>query len=98
MRAGRRLLRGRSWSGQGKITKVEVSLNSGKTWQTANLREPNIAQAWVRWDLAWNATPGHYGLIARATDERGNTQPLRVPFNEQGYLYGGIVSHPVSVT
>src|SRR5438132_6988126 len=98
VRAGRRLLRGRSWSGQGKITKVEISLNSGKTWQAANLREPNIAQAWVRWDLAWNATPGHYGLIARATDERGNTQPLRVPFNEQGYLYGGIVSHPVSVT
>ncbi|HTD48648.1 MAG TPA: sulfite oxidase [bacterium] len=96
--AGRRLLRGRSWSGQGKITKVVVSLNSGKTWQPANLREPNIAQAWVRWDLAWNATPGRYGLIARATDDRGNTQPLKVPFNEQGYLYGGIVSHPVSVT
>jgi sulfane dehydrogenase subunit SoxC len=95
--AGRHLLRGRSWSGQAKIGAVEVSPDTGKTWQRANLREPNIAQAWVRWDLEWNARQGQYGLFARATDQRGNAQPFSVPFNEQGYLYGAVVSHPVSV-
>jgi hypothetical protein len=30
-------------------------------------------------------------------DDQGNTQPETVPFNEQGYLYGAVVEHPVSV-
>lgn len=97
LRAGRQLIRGRSWSGQGKISKVVVSADNGVTWSTARLREPNIGQAWVRWDTEWDAKPGQYGLVARATDERGTTQPFRVPFNEQGYLYGAVVSHPVTV-
>ncbi len=96
--AGKRLLRGRSWSGQGKIAKVEVSLDGGKTWQLARLREPNLSQAWVRWDIDWDARPGNYSLQARATDDRGNTQPARVPFNKKGYLYWGVVTHSVKVS
>jgi sulfane dehydrogenase subunit SoxC len=95
--AGRQLLRGRSWSGQGKISKVEVSLDRAVSWQAARLREPNVTQAWVRWDLDWDARPGSYSLRARATDERGNKQPAITPFNDQGYLYNGIVGHPVTV-
>lgn len=96
--AGRYLLRGRSWSANGKIARVEVSLDGGETWQTARLRKPNIAQAWVRWDIDWLAQSGHYNLQARATDEKGNTQPSAVPFNEKGYLYEAVVNHPVSVS
>jgi sulfane dehydrogenase subunit SoxC len=95
--SGRHLLRGRSWSGQGKIAKVEVSMDRGITWRPARLREPNIAQAWVRWDVDWDAQPGDYSLRARATDERGNTQPVIAPWNDQGYLYNGVIGHPVAV-
>jgi hypothetical protein len=95
--AGRNLPRGRSWSGQGKVTKVEVSLNGGKTWQQARLREPNIPFAWVRWDIDWSASPGQYQLQARATDDKGNTQPMSIPFNEKGYLYGAVITHPVTI-
>ena len=95
--SGKRLLRGRSWSAQGKITQVEVSLDNGQTWQQARLREPNLSQAWVRWDIDWNAQPGNYQLQARATDERGNKQPASVPFNEKGYLYWGVVTHSIKV-
>lgn len=98
IKAGRQLLRGRSWSGGGKIAKVDYSLDGGKTYQPVRLREPNIERAWVRWDFEWEASPGTYGIRLRATDDRGNTQPERVPFNEQGYLYGAVVSHPVTVT
>jgi sulfane dehydrogenase subunit SoxC len=91
------LLRGRSWSGSGKIAKVEVSLDEGKNWQPARLRSPNLDQAWVCWDLDWNPTPGNYKLQARATDDKGNTQPTNVPLNEKGYLYWGVVSHPLTV-
>ncbi len=95
--AGYYLLRGRSWSGKGKIVCVEVSLDGGKTWQLARLREPNFPFAWVRWDIDWNPVPGEYSLQARATDNLGNTQPKTVPWNNFGLLYGGIVSHPVTV-
>ena len=95
--SGNRLLRGRSWSGQGTITQVEVSFDDGQTWQQARLREPNLPQAWVRWDLDWDARPGTYKLQARATDDRGMTQPERVPFNEKGYLYWGVATHSIAV-
>ncbi|MEM6398814.1 MAG: sulfite oxidase [Cyanobacteria bacterium P01_D01_bin.116] len=91
------LLRGRSWSGKGKIVRVEVSLDGGKTWQLARLREPNFPFAWVRWEVDWNPIPGEYSLQARATDNLGNTQPLTVPWNDKGLLYGAVVSHPVRV-
>ena len=95
--AGKRLLRGRSWSSQGKIAQVEVSLDGGKTWQQARLHEPNLPQAWVRWDLDWDARPGNYKLQARATDDLGNKQPDSVPFNKKGYLYWGVVTHSLRV-
>lgn len=95
--AGKHLLRGRAWSGEGHITEVEVSLDDGRTWQKARLREPNISQAWVRWDLEWNARPGTYKLQARATDNKGNQQPFKIPFNEEGYSHWAVVTHPVQV-
>jgi sulfane dehydrogenase subunit SoxC len=95
--AGQRLLRGRSWSGHGKIQHVEVSLDRSITWHPARLREPNIQQAWVRWDVDWNATRGDYSLRARATDDQGNYQPAVTPWNDQGYLYGAIIGHPITV-
>ena len=95
--AGPRLLRGRSWSGHGKIKNVDVSFDRGVTWRPARLRDPNLQQAWVRWDVDWNPLPGDYSLRARATDERGNVQPAATPWNDQGYLYGGIIGHRVKV-
>jgi hypothetical protein len=77
---------------------VEYSLSQGKSWQVANLREPNIAAAWVRWDFEWVAKPGKHTIRVRATDEKGNTQPDGVPFNQQGYLYNAVVDHPITVT
>jgi DMSO/TMAO reductase YedYZ molybdopterin-dependent catalytic subunit len=97
VRTGRTLLRGRSWSGQGKIAKVDVSLDGGTTWQPARLREPNIECAWVRWDLDWSPPPGRYRLQARATDDRGNTQPDRIPLNAEGYAHWAVVTHEITV-
>lgn len=97
LKAGRHRIRGRSWSPFGKIARVEYSLDGGSTWQTAVLREPNIARAGVRWDFEWEARPGRYTIRVRATDEMGNRQPDRVPWNQKGYLYNAVVDHPVEV-
>jgi hypothetical protein len=93
----RHLVRGRSWSPFAKIAQVDYSLDAGKSWKKATLREPNIAQAWARWDFEWDAGPGKHNIRVRATDEKGNGQPDRVAFNEQGYLYDAVVDHPITV-
>ena len=96
--AGRHRLRGFAWSPVGRIGRVEVSLDRGTTWRPAALREPNIARAWVRWELDWDARAGEHVILTRATDDRGNTQPASIPWNAQGYGYNVPVPHPVKVT
>jgi hypothetical protein len=41
--------------------------------------------------------PGDHEVRVKATDERGNSQPEAVPCNDLGYLYGGVVGHPIHV-
>lgn len=94
--AGPRVVTGRAWSGAGAIDHVEVSFD-GATWQHATLDQRNVPKAWARWSLPWSPTPGSYTIRARATDSRGNTQPSSVPFNDQGYLFGAVVDHPITV-
>ncbi len=96
--AGDRTVRGFAWSAFGKISKVEYSLDGEKTWNQAQLLEPNNPFVWVRWQFPWQATPGSYTIMMKATDEKGNTQPDKVPWNEQGYLYNAVVPHPIKVT
>jgi DMSO/TMAO reductase YedYZ molybdopterin-dependent catalytic subunit len=95
--AGRYLLTGRSWSGHQKIEHVDVSFDRGVTWQPAALEARNSPRAWVRWSIVWDARAGSQVLMARATDKRGNVQPMTVPFNALGYLFWAVVQHPVTV-
>ena len=96
--AGYHVLTGRSWSPDAPIERVQISTDGGGTWSNASLREPNLPGAWVRSIFGWEAAPGSYELRARATDERGRTQPDHVPWNERGYLFGAVIGHPVEVT
>jgi DMSO/TMAO reductase YedYZ molybdopterin-dependent catalytic subunit len=89
-------LHGRSWSGTGGIRKVEVSTDGGLSWRRASVT--GEARGWQRWSVPWRPTgPGSYTLRARATDRTGVTQPDVAPYNTQGYLFGAVVDHPVTV-
>ncbi|MFJ6620559.1 sulfite oxidase [Kitasatospora sp. NPDC091335] len=91
-------LHGRSWSGTAAVRRVEVSTDGGRTWRRAELRDEPRADGWTRWTVDWRPEgPGRYELRARATDRRGNTQPERAVFNREGYLFGAVVAHPVTV-
>jgi len=92
-----RVLRGRSWSGNGRIRKVEVSTDGGSSWQRARRIGRDEPRAWQRWEVPWRPAPGSYELLARATDETGTTQPATTPYNPLGYLFGAVVRHPVTV-
>lgn len=93
---GAQRLTGRSWSGLGRISRVDVSVDGGP-WRAAVLEKRNEDLAWRQWSFPWNAKRGEHTVSVRARDDQGNVQPETVPFNEQGYLFGAIVDHPVSV-
>jgi sulfane dehydrogenase subunit SoxC len=94
--AGRNVLYGRSWSGQGAISQVEYSVD-GLPWRVARLFGENVPGAWTRWSFGWDAEPGRHEIRVRATDGAGNAQPDTVGWNDLGYLYDGVVGHPVEV-
>jgi DMSO/TMAO reductase YedYZ molybdopterin-dependent catalytic subunit len=68
---------GSAWSSQAEIAKVELSTDSGVSWQLVRLNGPSKPNAWRLWEYEWKtpAKPGKYTLLARATDSRGRTQP-----------------------
>jgi len=68
---------GAAWAGEASVSKVEVSSDGGQSWATARLLGEPVRHAWRLWEWSWR-TPeqaGSYQLVARATDERGRTQP-----------------------
>jgi len=90
-------IRGRAWGPEG-ISKVEYSVDEGKTWKPAQiLPGPNEKLAWVRYSFDWQPPAGEHKLMARATDLKGNVQPAKIPWNQQGMNYGAVVAHPVTV-
>ena len=70
-------INGIAWSGSGKIQRVDVSVDDGKTWTAATLQEPVLSKAHTRFRHLWN-WDGHEAVIrSRAVDEKGHVQPMR---------------------
>jgi DMSO/TMAO reductase YedYZ molybdopterin-dependent catalytic subunit len=69
---------GAAWTGEGQVTKVEVSTDGGKQWSEARLPEKPVRYAWRFWEHQWStpAKGGRHVVMARATDDRGNVQPM----------------------
>jgi sulfane dehydrogenase subunit SoxC len=68
---------GLAWSGRGKISTVEISVDGGENWVKAELQQPILSKAFTRFSLPWK-WQGNYAVIqSRATDETGYTQPSR---------------------
>jgi DMSO/TMAO reductase YedYZ molybdopterin-dependent catalytic subunit len=74
--AARYAVSGFAWSGQERIRSVRVSKNGGRDWEPVKLEPQTSPFAWVRWSYSWNASPGDYTLMSRATDVAGREQPL----------------------
>ena len=70
-------IRGLSWSGRGRVVKVEVSVDGGHRWQDARLAGPVLPKAHTRFTLPWKWSGGLAEISSRATDETGYVQPTR---------------------
>ena len=81
---GRHEIVGRAWSGVAPVTAVEFSSDEGRTWRDAQLCRAPAPHVWQRWATTWDAEPGTHVLCSRASDAKGNTQPLEAVWNLQG--------------
>jgi sulfane dehydrogenase subunit SoxC len=71
---------GIAYSANGRIARVMVSADGGKSWAEAALQTPVNPKAFTRFRMPWNWNGGPAVLQSRAWDEGGNVQPLRADF------------------
>jgi hypothetical protein len=66
---------GVAFSGDKGISEVDVSLDSGQSWQRATLKQPFSNLTWVLWEYAWQpTTKGETIITVRTIDMEGNVQ------------------------
>ena len=70
-------LSGIAYSGNGRISKVMVTADGGKSWARAALNEPVLSKAFTRFRLPWRWDGGPAVLQSRAWDDSGHMQPTR---------------------
>jgi sulfane dehydrogenase subunit SoxC len=71
---------GVAYSGDGRIAKVMVSADGGKSWGEAALQGPVHDKAFTRFVMPWRWDGQPAVLQSRAWDQAGNVQPLRAEF------------------
>ncbi|HEY2801142.1 MAG TPA: molybdopterin-dependent oxidoreductase, partial [Chthoniobacterales bacterium] len=78
-------MKGVGFAGDRGVSKVEVTVDGGKTWEQATIDYPGTKLTWVLWSYDWNPPrPGEYKLSVRATDGAGVVQRVekaRGPFS-----------------
>jgi len=70
-------LTGLAWSGRGRIERVEITTNGGRSWAKAELQEPRLPIAFTRFRLPWRFDGREAVIGSRAVDESGYVQPTR---------------------
>jgi sulfane dehydrogenase subunit SoxC len=97
VRSGPVRIEGRAWSGWAPVSKVEVSIDGGDTWEPADLEPAQASHGWARWTWTWQSELGSYVLACRATDASGRTQPLGQRWSRGGFANNTIQRVPVTV-
>ena len=83
--AGTVRVQGFAWAGPAGVRVVEISIDGGKTWAPAGFMGETAPGAWRAWATQITATAGTFRVMARATDGRGEVQPLEAKANASGY-------------
>ena len=90
-------VRGHAWAGDRKVKSVDISYDFGATWQKASLKSAPNKGAWQRWSAEVELPQaGYYEIWARATDNKGVSQPFGIDWNPKGYLNNSF--HRIAVT
>jgi len=94
---------GIAWSGSGRIVRVDISADGGKTWAEAALDEHVLPKSLTRFRSAWRWDGSSSVIMSRAIDETGNVQPTRATLLENRssgffYHYNGIQAWRIADT
>ena len=68
-------IRGVAWSGRGKITHVDVSVDGGHNWKPASLATPVLSKCLTVFTLMWQWDGRPAEIMSRAIDDTGYVQP-----------------------
>lgn len=92
-------IHGAAWSGLAEITRVELSFDSGGTWQEAKLLGEPVKNAWRLWEYQWRIAenPGRHTIVARAIDSRGFVQPVERRADRGTYMIDHLLPVEVEV-
>ena len=88
VKQGQLCVQGYAITGQNPpLTKVELSINDGKSWLPATITHKSGPFAWCFWEASIDANPGELEIITRAWDSSQHTQPANVSqlWNLGGY-------------
>jgi DMSO/TMAO reductase YedYZ molybdopterin-dependent catalytic subunit len=99
LRPGPLEIRGPAWTaGRSLLGGVELSLDRGRSWRSAELDMSTSPFSWRLWRLPVVLEAGAHDLWARAFDASGNRQPLDGTefWNPSGYEWNGV--HKIRVT
>lgn len=79
-------LKGIAFDGGYGITKVEVSTDDGKTWKDAALGKDLGKYSFHEWTLPVTFAAGDHAVRVRASNVKGQTQPMTPLWNPAGYM------------
>ncbi len=97
IKRGSHAIRGRAWSGEGAVVRVEISTDGGETWNDATIEESHDKWLWRRFSYLWEVPKaGTYKIMARGTDEAGRVQPC-IDWNFQRKHFDGIIPEKIIV-
>ncbi len=68
---------GLAWSGRGRVQRVEVTTDGGRSWAEAQLQDPVLPLAHTRFRFDWSWDGSETTLASRCIDETGDVQPSR---------------------
>lgn len=90
---------GFAWAGETDIARVDVSTDQGATWQPARLTGNAVKFAWRRFEYTFRADKAETcTILSRATDVKGQAQPIEPAWNPSGYLWNAPDRVRVEVT
>jgi len=76
-KSGPTVLTGVAWSGNGRIKRVDVSIDGGRNWTTARLDGPSLSKAMHRFYMDFDWDGSDLLVQSRAIDEQGFVQPTK---------------------
>lgn len=87
---------GHAWAGDDVVGRVELSIDFGATWINAKLDKPVNPYSWQNFNAEIKLPEkGYYEIWARATSDKGVSQPHAIAWNPKGYLNNSM--HRVAV-